>query len=204
MHRTQRRSCCISGAKLSACGAAPLMRGPFLRNLMNANQTIQTAGRIGGFCARHLLALVTTVAVACMVWTVTYFALLLWAALTASGIGGPLAYPAGLLFFFVATTAASLVLLLPATALAEWFTRRRGFPILAQIPVSVGFLALLCLVVIGIASAVGSPPTLDGVSVGFGILFLALLVPLGLYWWTAHSGPLLLSLIQRLRDVLRS
>lgn len=165
---------------------------------------MQTAGRIGSFCARHFLALLITVATACVVWTVTYFALLLWAALTDSGIGGPLAYPAGLLFFFVATTAASLVMLFPATALAEWFAQRRGFPILMQIPISVSFLAVLCLVVIGIASAVGSRPTVHGVSVGFGVLFLALLVPLGLYWWVAQSGRLLLSFIQCLRGTLRS
>ncbi len=166
---------------------------------MNRSQVIQAAGRIGSFCARHFLALAVTVAAACMVWTITYFALLLWAMLTGGGIGGPLAYPAGLLFFFVATTAASLLLLLPSTALAEWFTRRRGFPILVQIPISVAALAMLCLAVVGIASALGSQLTFRGLSVGSGILFLSLLVPLGLYWWAAQSIPLLLSLIQRLR-----
>ena len=171
---------------------------------MNGSQAIQTAGRIGSFCARHFLALAVTVAAACVVWTVTYFALLLWAVFTDSGIGGPLAYPAGLLFFFVATTAASLVLLLPSTALAEWFARRRGYPILAQIPVSVVVLSLLCLVTVSIASAVGSRPTLHGVSVGFGVLFLVLLVPLGLYWWAAQSGPLLLSLFGRVRHIFHS
>lgn len=171
---------------------------------MNGSQTIQTAGRIGSFCARHFLALAVTVVAACVFWTVTYFALLLWAVFTDSGIGGPLAYPAGLLFFFVATTAASLTLLLPSTAIAEWFVRRRGFPFLAQIPVSVVTLALLCLVAVGIASAIGSQPTLHGVSVGFGVLFLALLVPLGIYWWAAQSVSLLLSLIHRLRGILRS
>jgi hypothetical protein len=169
---------------------------------MNGSEVIQRAGRIGSFCARHLLALAVTVAAACVVWTIIYFALLLWAVFTDSGLGGPLAYPAGLLFFFVATTVVSLVLLLPSTAIAEWFARRRGLPILAQIPVSIVALALLCLVAGGIASAVGSQPTFHGVSVGFGVLFLALLMPLGLYWWAAQSIPLLLSLIHRLRDIL--
>ncbi len=171
---------------------------------MTRSQTIQKAGRIGYFCARHFLAVVVTVVTACGVWTVSYFALLLWATLTDGGVGGPLAYPAGLLFFFVATTAASLGLLLPSTAIAEWFTRRRDFPILAQIPVSIVTLALLCLVAASVASAVGSQPTLHGVSVGFGVLFLALLLPLGLYWWAAQSVPLLLSLPHRLQGILRS
>lgn len=165
---------------------------------MIENQTLQTAARIGSFCARHCLALTVTVAAACVVWTVTYFALLLWAVCTDSDIGGPLAYPAGLLFSFVASTAASLILLFPSTAFAEWFARRRGFPILVQIPVSVVALALLCIIAIGIIFTVGSQPSLHGVAFSFGILFLSLLVPLGLYWWAAQSIPLLLSLMRRL------
>ena len=159
---------------------------------------------MGSFCARHLLALATVVAVACVVWTVCYLALVLWAVFTGGGIGGPLAYPAGLLFSFVATAAASLLLLFPSTALAEWFCRRRGFPILAQIPVSIGLLALLCLITVSIASALGSQFTARGLLMGFGILFITLLVPLGLYWWAAQSVPLLLSLVRRIRDLIRS
>ena len=162
---------------------------------------IKTAGYIGSFCARHFFATAVTVAAACVVWTVTYFALLLWAVFTGGGIGGPLAYPAGLLFFLVAATVISLLLLFPSTALAEWFVRRRGFPILAQIPVSVFALALLCLASVGIAWVVGSKPTFHRVSAGFGGLFVVLLLPLGLYWWTAQSVPLLLSLIHRLRGI---
>jgi hypothetical protein len=171
---------------------------------MNKSRVIRTAGRIGSICIRHCLALAITVLAACALWTITYFALLLWAVFTDSGIGGPLAYPAGLLFFFLASTAAGLVLFLPSTALAEWFARRRGFPILAQIPLSVAGLAMLCFVMVGIASAVRAQPTLYGVSVSFGVLFFALLVPLGLYWWAAQSGPLLLSLLRRLRGIFRS
>ncbi|MEY2500146.1 MAG: hypothetical protein QOI07_480 [Verrucomicrobiota bacterium] len=125
-----------------------------LAHPMNESRVIQTAGRIGSVCVRHCLALVITVLAACALWTVIYFALLLWAVFTDRGIGGPLAYPGGLLFFFLASTAAGLVLLLPSTALAEWFARRRGLPILAQIPLSVAALAVLCLVVVGIVSAV--------------------------------------------------
>ena len=171
---------------------------------MKGSEAIQTAGRIGSFCARHCLALAVTVTAACVVWTVAYLALLVWAVFTNGGIGGPLAYPAGLLFFFLFTTASSLILLLPATALAEWFACRRGLPVLAQIPISVAALALLCLAAVAILSAIGSQFTLHGVTIGFGILFLALLLPLGLYWWAAQSIPLLLSLLQHLRGSARS
>ena len=173
---------------------------------MNKSQAIQTAVGISGFCARHLLALVVTVAVPCVLWTITYLALLLWAGFTGGGIGGPLAYPVGLLLVFIAAAAAvaSLVLLLPSTALAEWFARRRGFPILAQIPISVAILAALCFVMVAVAAAAGAPGSFQGVSVGFSLLFAAHLLPLGLYWWTAQSGPLLVSLFKRLRGTLGS
>lgn len=150
---------------------------------MNGSQIIQITGRIGFFCARHFLSVLLTVLAGCLLWTVTYFALLLWAAFTSGGLGGPLAYPAGLLFFLVAGTAASLVLLFPATAFAEWLARRLGFPVLVQIPFSVASLALLCLAAVGIHS-----------SVSFGaLLFLSHLLPLGLYWWVAQSAPLAFS-----------
>jgi hypothetical protein len=168
---------------------------------MNENQAIRTAGQIGGFFARHFFALLVTVAVAGALWTVTYFALLLWAIFGGGGLGSPASYPAGLLLIFVGGTAVSVVLLLPSTGLAEWFSRRRGLPILAQIPISVAVLAFLCLAIGGIASAIGSQPSLRGVSMSF-ILFLAHLVPLGIYWWAAQSGPLLLSLLRRLRAPL--
>ena len=170
---------------------------------INRSQAIQAAVGISGFCARHILALIVTVAVPCLLWTITYVALLLWAVFTGGGIGGPLAYPAGLLFFLVAATVASLVLLLPSTALAEWFARRRGLPILVQIPISVGVLAVLCFVLVAVAASAGAASSFQGVVVGFGMLFIAHLLPLGLYWWTAQSGPLLLSLFKRFRGTLR-
>jgi hypothetical protein len=170
---------------------------------MNRSQAIQTAVGIGGFCARHLLALVVTVVVPCVLWTVAYFALLLWAAFTGGGIGGPLAYLGGLLFFFVAASVACLALLFPSTALVEWIARHRGWPIFAQIPISVAMLGLLGFVWVAVAAAAGVVPSFQGVSVGFGVLFVAHLVPLGIYWWTAQSGPLLLSLLKRIRGARR-
>lgn len=164
---------------------------------------VTAAARIGVFCARHCLALAVTVAAACVLWTVAYIALLFWALLTNSGLGGPFAYPAGLLYLFVATTATCIFLFFPCTALAEWFVRRRGLSIIVQIPISVILLALLCLAAAGIAAMVGSPPAIGDLLAGAGVLFLSLLVPFGLYWWVAQSLPLSLALIQRLRGILR-
>jgi hypothetical protein len=78
------------------------------RHSMNGSQTIRTAGRIGGFCARHFLALVVTVAAPCVLWTLAYFALLIWAAASDGGIGSPIAYPLMLFFIVVGATAVAL------------------------------------------------------------------------------------------------
>lgn len=171
---------------------------------MNGSKTIQTAVRLGAFWARHSVAMIVVVAFACLFWTATYFALLLWAMFAGDGIGGPLVYPVGLLFFLVASTVTSLVLLLPSTALAEWLARHRCWPILAQIPVSVVILSFLCLAVVGIGGATGSHPTIRGASMGFGILLVIHLVPLGIYWWVAQSVPLILSFLRRLLSAFRA
>jgi hypothetical protein len=162
---------------------------------------IQRAGRIGGFFARHSLALLVTVAAPCVLWTVTYGALLLWALVIGGGVGSPGSYPFTLVVILLGGTAGALTLLLPSAALAEWLARRRGLPVLAQIPLSVAILAVLSLAVAGIALVVGFPPWCRGFSVLFGALFLVHLLPLGLYWWVAQSGPLVLSLLRRLRGV---
>jgi hypothetical protein len=170
---------------------------------MNGSQTIRTAGRIGGFCARHFLALVVTVAAPCVLWTLAYFALLIWAAASDGGIGSPIAYPLMLFFIVVGATAVALTVFLPSTALAEWFARRRGLPVLAQIPISVAVLAVFCFAISGVIVATGAHP-LGYFFTDFVLLFLAHLVPLGLYWWVAQSGPILISLLQRLLSIFRS
>jgi hypothetical protein len=165
---------------------------------MEREHAIRTATRIGGFCARHLLATLVTVMVLCVLWTVTYFALLLWAAISGGGLGSPAGYPLGLLLALVGGTVVSLTLFLPATALGEWIAKRRGLPILAQIPISIAILAALCLLVVGSALAAGIQPSFRAGAACFAVLFLTHLLPLGLYWWVAHSGPLLVSLFKQL------
>lgn len=164
-------------------------------------ETLKRAGRFGAYCGRHLLALGVTLLAAAAAWTAVYALLFLWAVVMNQGLGGPLAYPFGLLFVVAFMGAVGLVLLFPSTALAEQVARRHGFPILAQIPISVGILALLCLGAAGIVLVTASQPKLAETSGGVGLLFLALLLPLGLYWWTAQSVPLLTSLLARIRHV---
>lgn len=166
---------------------------------MNRREFIDQAGRTGFFFARHSLAIFVTAAVACVLWTILYGVLLVWAVLAGGGIGSPVAYPLGLLAVLVGSTALAVTLLFPCTALAEWIASRRGWPIFAQIPINAGILAGICAIVVGFAALTGSEVTLGMVIIGYGGLFSAGLLPLGLYWWTMQSGPLAISLFRFVR-----
>jgi hypothetical protein len=158
---------------------------------------------IGGFYVRHFLALGVTVAAPCVLWTIFYIGMLFWAIVSGGGIGSPIAYPIGLLILAVGAFVFGLTLLFPSTVFAEWIVRRRSLPLLAQIPISVLTLGVLCFAAVGIAMATKSETTFRGICVGFGTLFGALLLPLGLYWWTAQSGPLVLAVIRRVQALLQ-
>lgn len=149
---------------------------------------------------RHGVASLATIVAACVIWTVTYVALLLWAMVSDGGLGGPLAYPAGLVFVALAASVACLLLFFPATASAEWICQSRRLPVLAQIPVSVAVLAALCLAV-GILAGTSTAAVPFGKSAGgfSGWLFALSLLPVGFYWWVAQAAPLLRSAVSHLR-----
>jgi hypothetical protein len=153
---------------------------------------------IGTFYARHLLALCVVVAAPCVLFTILYFVLLIWAIVFGGGIGSPIAYPIGLMVIFIAALGVGSMLFFPSTVFAEWIVKKRNLPVLAQIPITVGSLGTLCLLVSSIATANSAAPSLRGAFVGFATLFGILLLPLGLYWWTAQSGPLALAIIRRI------
>lgn len=141
---------------------------------------------------RHGVASLATIVAACAIWTVAYLVLLLWAIAANGGLGGPLAYPGGLLVVALAAGLASLVLFFPATALAEWACHRRSLPILAQIPLSVALLAALCILAGSAIEAFRDPSATTAAVVRLCAWVFGLsLVPIGFYWWIAQAGPLL-------------
>ena len=135
-------------------------------------------------CCRHGFALLATLFAAVAAWTGGYFFLFLWAIFTGAGLGGPLAYPAGLIVVILATLAAVLLLLLPATVFAEWCSRRWGFAVTARISASVAMLGLLSL---AFSAAFAASGGFESVAAWAGIVFVANLAPLGIYWWAARS-----------------
>jgi hypothetical protein len=164
--------------------------------VVRVREPLLFGARVGGFLARHSLALMITVGSACGVWTVAYFALLLWAVF-AGGLGSPLVYPLGLLAVVVAGTALCCGLFLPASGLAEWFARRRGLPVLAQIPLSLVVLWTLSTGVVAAGAAIGLFPTVRSAGILLGIFLLFQLVPFGIYWWIAEGGAVLTSVVLR-------
>ena len=86
----------------------------------------------------------------------------------------------------------------------DWLQEQHGIVATeAQIPISVAVLAVFCFAISGVIVATGAHP-LGYFFTDFVLLFLAHLVPLGLYWWVAQSGPILISLLQRLLSIFRS
>ncbi|MEA2337276.1 MAG: hypothetical protein QOE82_1283 [Thermoanaerobaculia bacterium] len=149
---------------------------------------------------RHFVAAVATVCAACLLWTVTYAVLILWAIVTNGGLGGPLAYPAGLFVIVLVAAAAAIALFFPATAAAELIGRRWKVPFLAQIPVTVGVLAVLCLpAAIGVERFWSQAPSPRSVATLAVWLFGLSLLPVGFYWWVAQSGTLLFKAVRALQ-----
>lgn len=168
---------------------------------MIENPGVRVASRVGGFLLRHALAVVVSVVVPCVLLTVVYCGLLLWAMIFGGGLGGPLAYPVGLLMVFLGALAASVLVFFPAVGAAELVARHFGWPVLAQLPLSVAGPALVCA---ALAIAAG----VQGRDVGAGAVTFACLlgiglIPLVLYWWVAQSLPLLGELVGRVRGWYR-
>jgi hypothetical protein len=122
------------------------------------------------------------------------------AIVTNGGLGGPLAYPAGLFVIVLVAAAAAIALFFPATAAAELIGRRWKVPFLAQIPVTVGVLAVLCLpAAIGVERFWSQAPSPRSVATLAVWLFGLSLLPVGFYWWVAQSGTLLFKAVRALQ-----
>jgi hypothetical protein len=141
-----------------------------------------------GFATRHLLFVVFAMLAGWVLWTVAYVVLLLVAVIANQGLGGPLAYPAGLIAVAGSCVFLGWGIFTPASALGSIFCRLFKLPLLSAIPVVFvsaflisylfywGFVELL---------TTGSMPSALEFLKNFTI-FLS--VPLGAYWWLTE-GP---------------
>jgi hypothetical protein len=167
-------------------------------------RTVKLVGRAGLFGARHALALVLTIVVACGLWTVTYIALLLWSVLAEEGPGGPLAYPGGLVFVAVAGALAWAFLLFPSTALGEVIAKRCNLPLLASLPIAVSFSAALSLLLAFVLLRLWDRPVSSGTIASHAVaIFGTTFLPLVFYWAVAAFPPVALSALRALRNAIR-
>lgn len=126
---------------------------------------------------------------------VGYFGLLAWAFLSGQPLGGPLALPFVLLGAIVLSGLSVSVVLLPSTLLAELLARACRWPTLAEIPVSTALSVAICTTTGAFA---GFFLATVGQGLRFGFVWaIALLVPLGAYWWCLQATGALLGLGDR-------
>lgn len=121
------------------------------------------------FAIRHALATPLAIVAGCLLWTLAYFILLLCAVIFGQGLGGPLAYPAGIIAVVVGGLVIGWGIFAPACAVGALFCGITGWSRFAAIPVVFvsGFLLSYVLV---------------------QNYALVLALPLGIYWW-ATEGP---------------
>ncbi len=169
---------------------------------MTETNHLRTAMTAAGFLARHTLALALMVAVPCLLWTVAYAAMLLQAMITNGDPGGRLLYPSGLLMIFTGVLGFGLCVCFPITAVAEWVSHRRGWPLMLQYPVSLAML-LLMMGGTGIVMALqpDAPWHIFPATVGVG--FLVTVAPFTIYWGLAQSFPIMCAAFRWLRRSLK-
>ena len=140
------------------------------------------------FLARHFLFVLVAMVAGCVLWTVAYFLLLVVAVIGGHGIGGPLAYPAGLVAVIASCVFLGWGVFAPASAVGAIFCAVFKLPRLAAIPVvTVAAFVLSYLLYGGYIKLVTthSMPPAWIILRNFAI-FLS--VPLGAYWWLTE-GP---------------
>jgi hypothetical protein len=163
-------------------------------------EKVRRFGRAAWLVMRHALALVVTVGLCCLLWTVVYFGLLLWALISDAGVGSPLSYPIWLLVIFLTVTFGCVLLILPSTLLAGWCAERAGWGRMSRIPISLLWMAMIALPFGWLASVHGTALEMFQ---GAALLWVSLLLPLGIYWWALEGGPMMAAGLRRLGGWVR-
>ncbi|MCU0797892.1 MAG: hypothetical protein MUF31_18375 [Akkermansiaceae bacterium] len=157
-------------------------------------ERVRKVGRVAWLAMRHCLAFGVTVVSCCVLWTIVYLGLLLWAMIAGGGLGSPLSYPLWLLIIFLTVVFGTLLLILPSTLFASWAAQRAGWGRMSRVPLCLGSMALISLLLGWLSSEHG---TLAEAFRSGGLLWVSLLLPLGIYWWVLEGGMVLVSALRR-------
>jgi len=149
------------------------------------------------FLLRHFLFVAAAAVAGCVLWTVVYLVLLAFAVIANKGLGGPLAYPGGLLAVVVCCAVFGWGIFAPACGVGALICRTFRWPRIAAIPfvylAAVGFGYLICAVHAGVDATRSMPSAWDVLKP----FTLYLSVPLGIYWWLTDGPGALLQLAKR-------
>jgi hypothetical protein len=138
------------------------------------------------FIIRHFIASVVSIVAPIILISITYFVLFIIAIFTNTSLGSPVALPLSIIFCLVVSITYTTFFLSPSVLLAEIVSRIfKKWQHVAQIPVSVlmlvGLIWLISFLLRSL-SVYQNNPILHWADYPQYTL-LALLIPLGIYWW---------------------
>ena len=140
------------------------------------------------FLARHFLFVAFAMIAGCVVWTIAYFVLLGIAVVTNQGVGGPLAFPAGILAVLAACGFLGWGVFAPASAVGAAFCRVFRLPRISAIPVVTVAAFLLSYVIYWAYIEVVTTHSMPSMLTVLKNFAIYLSIPLGAYWWLTE-GP---------------
>jgi len=141
------------------------------------------------FVMRHFLIVVLAAFVGCVLWTIGYFLLLLVAVIWNQGVGGPLAYPSGIILIIACCVFLGWGVFAPASGIGAIFCTMFRLPRLVAIPVVFTSAFLLSYLLYWIYFERFTPHSMDSVGIVLQNFAVFISVPLGIYWWlTEGSG----------------
>jgi hypothetical protein len=136
------------------------------------------------FAARHFLFVAVATAIFCIGWTILYVALLIVAAVSGAGLGGPLAYPAGIVFILFCGALFGWGIFAPACGLARLLCHGFRLPRIAGIPLSLA----LALAISFLPMQVMVDPVFGANPLPWFIHLAVIALPLSVQWWFTE-GP---------------
>lgn len=140
------------------------------------------------FLVRHLLAVLMAAAAGCVLWTILYLILLLVAGVFNKGLGGPLAYPAGVIMILATTVIVGWGVFAPACAVGAGVCAWFKLPRLAAIPMVTGSAFGISYLLFWVCNPLVPTHSMPSAAVVLREFVIFVSGPLGLYWWITE-GP---------------
>ena len=140
------------------------------------------------FAARHLLIVPIAIVAGCVIWTIIYGILLLAAIIFNQGLGGPLAYLAGIMAIVVPTIVIGWGIFAPASAVGAIACALLKLPRLTAIPIVTAAAFGLSYVIYWGYIELITTHSMPSAAVVLKNFAMFLSIPLGIYWWITE-GP---------------